>query len=195
MMSIKLRYFVLSALLVAASLPLNLYAVDIGEEAVSFEIQRDKWGLGIESSGSALTIIRPSENLLAGFPHSWAALTVHIPQTSILFGAGITGLVSSHYGINANLDLLLGAKSLTNWFELHIFLGLGASLYSLGEGKGIGLSAGLRLPLGMSFRPWNWLQIYLNLTPIVGAGLHLEDSVRLRIHLDGLLDLGVRFWF
>ncbi|MEM9423342.1 MAG: hypothetical protein AAF975_00975 [Spirochaetota bacterium] len=72
-------------------------------------------------------------------------------------------------------------------------MGAGAAFYSYYNG--IALSAGARLPLGMSFWLWSWFQIYLNATPTAGLGIGWERPVRVWIHLDSPIDLGLRLWF
>ena len=177
--------FVLSA-------SLQLFAVEVGRQNVSFERQRDKWGLGFKGGVGAAALL-PYTGIVAGFPDALPAITLHVPHTSFLFSTGIAGLGFGGYGINANVDFLLKALQATKWFELHIFLGAGGTFY--GYRKGIGMSAGLRVPLGMSFWLWEWFQIYLNVTPIAGLGIGLGNPPRLWFHIDGPIDLGVRFWF
>ncbi|MEM9424959.1 MAG: hypothetical protein AAF975_09270 [Spirochaetota bacterium] len=177
--------------LISSSLS-GLYAAGIGEEAVSFTGQKDKWGIGIEGGVNTGGLFS-SSGFLAGFPDAWVALSLHIPKTSMLLSGGLAGTAFGSYGINANMDIFMAATQPANWFELHLFLGFGATLYSYHNG--IGLSAGLRLPLGMSFWLWNWFEISLNVTPIVGLGLGVSDPIKFWLHLDAPLDLGVRFWF
>ncbi len=191
-MSAKQKYLCLSLLFVVAGSLSSLHAAGIGKEALSFQKQSGRWGLGIEG-GAGLGAIVPARQLIAGFPDAWLALTLHVPNVPVILSAGVTGLGFGGYGLNVNADFFMGSILLTNWFELHLFLGVGASIY--GYSNGTGLSAGARLPLGMSFWLWRWFQIYLNITPIVGLGIGLGKPLRPWIHLDAPIDLGVRFWF
>lgn len=165
----------------------------VGKEELSFQANKDKWGVGFYGGGGFSLFVADKNNFITGYPDANLALSLHFPKTPMLLSAGFIGTPASTYGVNVNLDFFLAGKSLAPWFELHILLGGAASLYSYAGD--LGLSTGVRLPLGMSFWIIDWFEVYLDLTPIVGVGFLIGPTPRVWLHLDAPISLGLRFWF
>ncbi|MDR0314019.1 MAG: hypothetical protein LBI14_10530 [Treponema sp.] len=128
-------------------------------------------GLGY---GAGLSLKLPS------LPIFW---TIGLP--SLKFGGGVFLLDVSgdYYMIDAQLVPSIGL----NWY---FGLGVGVTL-GIGGGQ-LGLGATLRVPVGISFQPFDLLEIYLQVVPNIGVWI----LPKFDFPYGGWgANLGVRFWF
>jgi len=76
-----------------------------------------------------------------------------------------------------------------NTLSFYVRVGIGASLWGFGDD--LGLAAGVRAPIGLSWRPIDLLEIFLQGVPQIGA--QIMPSIGLNWGIGG--NLGIRLWF
>ena len=84
---------------------------------------------------------------------------------------------------------LLNSAIITN-LNWYIRVGIGASLWGLDDT--IGLAAGVRVPIGLSWRPIPLIEIFLQALPQIS--LQVLPEINLWSNFFGA-NLGIRFWF
>jgi hypothetical protein len=131
-----------------------------------------------------------------GFGGTWgggtmggAALSLKIPSVPI-FWAVQAGFGSEQFWLNVTGDYYLIHNPLVSSIGLHWYFGLG-----LGVGLGIGdpfrLGAEFRVPVGLSWQPLDFLELYLQAVPSIGLRF-LGGPVGLWGGWGG--NFGLRFW-
>ncbi len=187
-----------------------------GAEQKAKTIWFDRMGLGLSYSGAVVTFDKDvntdigPDNKVNSFPNEISSISFHIPKTPIFLNFGIVGSKSLSYSRNLNdvfgndiggnlsIDFMLLSHFAAKWFELRLSLGTTTSIFSYDDGSLIGLSMGLRLPLGMSFwigKKTKVVEIFLQALPTLGFGLGFDKPIKSWLHLDTPAELGVRFWF
>ena len=182
---------------------------------------RNKTGLGAVysagTSGDGVTILGAtlfsggtSNDNITAFPNAESSISFHIPNTPIFLGAGIVGshallfsrsinkAFDKDVGGNFTIDFVLLSELPAKWFEVRLALGASTSLFSYNDGYLIGLSLGLRLPIGISFwigKKAKVVEIFLQAVPTIGFGIGFDNPAKGWFHVGSPLELGVRFWF
>ena len=93
----------------------------------------------------------------------------------------IDGLSASNnnFAVSGALDFMsLFHDEFVDTLSFYIRLGVGASLWtwSTAHSDGLGVAAGLRLPIGLSWRPIDLLELFVQLVPQVGLRFAGHDA-------------------
>ncbi|GHV73270.1 hypothetical protein AGMMS49940_05720 [Spirochaetia bacterium] len=127
---------------------------------------------------------------LGGSYTNWfgADFTLKIPKVPVFWtlGAGLNWLsVAGDYYF---IDKEFAPKIHLGWYlGAGAEVGLGFWGYNAGY---FGLAVGARVPIGLSWQPLDWLEVYLQVVP--GIGIQIVPPVDLYLPIGG--SLGVRFW-
>ncbi|MDR0598747.1 MAG: DUF3996 domain-containing protein [Treponema sp.] len=166
------------------------------------------WGVGVQG----------------GFDGGWigsdlgsgAALSLKIPYVPVFWAVNL-GLGSSHFRVGLSGDYYFIDKPLVPAANLHWFLGGGGWIhfysYSRTE-RGVdsnytSLAFGARVPIGLSWQPLPWLEVFADFAPSLGVAIDTDGKYKdgggteHKWHDGGVRfpaggwggDLGVRFWF
>jgi hypothetical protein len=130
------------------------------------------------------------------------ALSLKLKPVPVYWGIGL-GISSNWFGLNVTGDYYFIDRTLIPEINLSWFLGLGGYTgmwiwkddYRLGgagsDEPGMALTLGARLPVGLSWQPLNYLEVFLDVAPSLGLWV-----VPVRFpNWDVNIDLGARFWF
>ena len=134
-----------------------------------------------------------------GFSGSWGvkgglgngALSLKLPSLPI-FWAMRMDIVESYFGLGVSGDYYLIDSKLVPAFGLNWYLGVGGAL-GLSIGKDwLGLGIAARLPIGLSWQPIKFLEIFLQVVPSLGVSILPE----FHFPYGGWGgDIGIRLWF
>jgi hypothetical protein len=130
-------------------------------------------------------------------------LYLKIPRVPIywsIVGDSISrGTDHSAFELNVNGDYYIIDKTLAEDIGLGWFLGIGGYLDLYYRFSGISHSGtGARLPIGLSWQPLNFLEIFMDIAPNLGVRSYFGEGASKKIDFPAggwQGDLAVRFWF
>ena len=150
-------------------------------KAVASPVHPGGWGVGV-LWGSSID---------GNTFHNNAALSLKAPTMPVFWGIrlGLGDIVS--LGLQGDIYLIGGELTRT----LYWFLGVGA-YGNFWFGDEAAISFGARLPVGLSWQPLSFLEVFGNLAPQLGAHLYTGGGGGLTFPHGGIfgLELGVRVW-
>jgi|GEM_PF-5143415 len=165
-----------------------------------------KWAVGPEFGGGAIGALG-RWGWFGGLPWTWITVDLHIPGEPLgisMLGFSFTtwGWGWASFGLRAYMDwyFLFDENVGAEWFEIYIGLGVDMHLWF----PTIGLGAALRIPIGFTFWPLDWIEPYIQFTPKVGFALHhykggwnygYNSSTGFWFVFDIDVTIGLRFWF
>jgi len=116
---------------------------------------------------------------------------VNLAFSNVFLYIDAIGLGGNHMYVAGAVDFLsLLHNEFIPTLSFYIRVGIGAALWGFGDD--FGLAAGVRLPIGLSWRPIDLLEIFLQAVPQIG--LQIMPSVGLWNNWWGG-NLGIRLWF
>jgi hypothetical protein len=131
-----------------------------------------------------------------GWSGSWtggggggAALSLKIPGVPVFWAVQLGFPGNDYVWLNVAGDYYLIHNPLVSSIGLHWYFGLGLGV-GLGLGSSFHLGAEFRVPVGLSWQPLDFLELYLQAVPSIGA-LFIPD-VGIWGGWGG--NLGIRFW-
>jgi len=141
--------------------------------------------------------------------HTGLTFFLKAPQIPIYWGISADifdwrfGSNESYFGFSVTGDYFIIHQPLAQDIELSWFLGLGAyfgfwrNSWSTPDRSANFIDAGVRVPIGLSFMPLDFLEVFLSFAPSVGFYFHHRSYGRNDTGLGGGWqgDIGVRFWF
>jgi opacity protein-like surface antigen len=135
--------------------------------------------------------------VMAGWYGGWGsgglahtALSLKIPNVPIFWGANFS-FSSNHFSLGVFGDKYFIERVLVSDIGLHWYVGVGAWV-NLGFGDASDLSAGARLPIGLSWHMLDFLELFMDVAPSLGIKIIPE----IYFPAGGWpIELGVRFWF
>jgi len=172
-------------------LVLVLFAI-LATGTVFAEHPSDQWGVGAQfGSGGNWDRNKYGTDLQNG-----AALSLKIPKVPVFWAARFESYWSSTFmGISGDYYIL--DKTIVKDVNFGWYLGVGGGFNLLVSGSGAKLGdwfwAGVRVPVGLSIRPIDLLEIYLQAVPNIGFA-KTPDEFEAPYGGWGV-DLGIRFWF
>jgi hypothetical protein len=138
------------------------------------EHSSDKFGIGVQGGGGGG---------LGGY--YGGDLTLKFPKLPIFWGVNINGA-----GLGVSGDGYFIDKEFAPRAHLGVYVGGGIyGRFSIWKGWGE-LTVGAELPIGLSWQPLRFFELYLQAVPYVGVGIGNG------IWIDGFIggNLGLRFW-
>jgi hypothetical protein len=149
------------------------------------------WGIGVEgqynlawdgfdgAGGAALSLKAP------GLPIFWG---INLEIRNHLFGVSLTG---DYYFID---ELLVKNINFGWYFGFGLYGGMWR--YDYGAADWNSFRFGARLPIGLSWQPLKFLELFLDIAPSLGMGIYTGNySDDFHFPEGGLgLDFGIRFW-
>jgi hypothetical protein len=124
-----------------------------------------------------------------GFPLGGPAISLKIPSVPIFWGAKF-GFGANYFGLGVTGDYYLIDKTLADEIKLGWYLGLGGFV-GLGfhnwETSSVNykyhysynnVSFGARLPIGLSWQPVKFLEVFMDVAPALGVGIMIDSSTR-----------------
>ena len=131
-----------------------------------------------------------------GGTYGGAALALKIPNLPVYWGIDFDLYGDSYFRVGVTADFLniFGGKFIPciGWYwDLGAFAGLG-----FGNDR-MDIDIGVRLPLGLTFQPIEWFEIFLAWVPSIGVGIRtrLHNDDRAYLYGGWPFELGIRFWF
>ena len=122
-----------------------------------------------------------------GWGHS--AFSLKIPNVPIFWAINL-GFNSKYFNLGVSGDIYLYERELVAAINLHWMVGLGAWV-NLGFGDAKGFELGGRLPIGVSWHIFNFLELFADVAPSLGFKI-VPDFY---FPAGGWsLEIGVRFW-
>lgn len=105
----------------------------------------------------------------------------------VSFGNGI--------GINGHFEKYMIHHGINEWFFLYLGLGAGLNYMNANGAGGWDINATFNVPLGMRFLPEGWIDIFLELVPVIGMATSNANN-NTNIGFAGGLNanFGIRFW-
>jgi hypothetical protein len=158
------------------------------------------WGLGLGAQYGAAWD-HPSEG-----GARWS-LYVKAPKLPVYWSVNLdfeSGTGYSYFGLNLNGDYYIIDQTLVSDIGLGWFLGLGGYLrfnnysYDLSDYSYFGIGAGARLPIGLSWQPLDFLEVFLDIAPSLGFVANIGDYAPDKFDFPAggwQGDFGIRFWF
>jgi len=138
------------------------------------------WGIGIQGGG------------IGNWGGGWfggAALSLKVPSLPIFWAIDFAG-GNNYFMLGVSGDYYLVHSALVPAINLDWYLGIGAYV-TLGLGGYDFFGVGGRVPIGLSWQPINFLEVYLQLVPSIGAGFS-SSNFGLGGGFGG--NIGIRFW-
>ena len=129
-----------------------------------------------------------------------AALSLKAPQLPIYWGAQL-GFRSHYFSFGLTGDYYVLDRPLVRDINLGWYLGVGGFFdfgsYSAGGYGWNYLDLGARVPIGLSWQPLRWLEVFGEAAPGLGLGLFFGDFAGDAAELFWAFNvaIGVRFWF
>ncbi|MDR3341995.1 MAG: hypothetical protein LBT14_04260 [Treponema sp.] len=147
----------------------------------------DGWGIGVQVGG--------------GNSGGGAALSLKIPALPIFWAVNL-GFNSYYFGLGVSGDYYFIDKELVPAIKLGWYWGVGGYVglgfwdddHGPGYGNddgGMSLALGVRSPIGLTWQPLKFLEVFLQAVPSIGLGI--VPGVGLDWGIGG--NLGIRFWF
>jgi hypothetical protein len=111
-------------------------------------------------------------------------LSLKIPSIPVFWGVGV-GFGSKYFSLDVTGDFYIIDRKLVPEANLHWFWGFGGFFdFRSYNDKWYGnnysytdLALGARMPIGISWQPINWFEVFLNGAPSVGLGFWGEGKV------------------
>jgi len=126
----------------------------------------------------------------SGF-HPNAALSLKIPSLPIFWAIRLD-IEDGYFGLGVSGDYYFIDSALVPSIKLHWYLGGGASLGLSFTEEWLGLGIAARLPIGLSWQPIPFLEVFLQIVPSLGVAIlpefHFPSG-----GFGG--DFGIRIWF
>jgi hypothetical protein len=151
-----------------------------------------KWGVGL---------IGQHHNTWGnGWGGYWGySLSLKAPQLPIFWGVNLR-IEDNYFGINLSGDKYLYDELLVKDIGLGWFLGVGgyAGIHSYsGFIDYLLLDLGVRVPIGLSWIPAPFFELFIDVVPSLGIGIGFGDAPDKINFPQGSLgaELGIRFWF
>jgi hypothetical protein len=161
----------------------------------------DGWGIGVGFHGG-----------YGGAGLYGAALSLKAPQLPIYWGIQLS-LYNHYFGLGITGDYYVFDRPLVRDINLGWYLGVGG-FFGFGhysekrsiagikyQASWTSLNVGVRVPVGLSWQPLKWLEVYTGIAPGLGLGFYVagEDdggSAKSGAYFHWAFDveLGVRFW-
>jgi hypothetical protein len=148
------------------------------------------WGIGLEGQ---YNLAWDGFNGAGG-----VALSLKAPKLPVFWGINLE--FRNHlFGISATGDYYFIDKTLIKDINLGWYLGLGGygGLWRYNNSASwTSFRFGARMPIGLSWQPLNFLELFLDVAPSLGVGLYMGDhDKKFNFPEGGLgLDFGIRFW-
>jgi len=141
----------------------------------------DKFGIGV----------------MAGWYGGWGsgglahtALSLKMPNAPVFWGINLN-FSSGHFNLGISGDKYFIERALISGVGLHWYVGLGAWA-NVGFSSGtVDLSAGARLPIGLSWHMFSFLELFMDVAPSLGVRI----IPKFDFPAGGWpIELGVRLW-
>jgi hypothetical protein len=152
----------------------------------AFAEHPDGWGLGAGYQGAG-SFSNPGYN--NGF-----SIFLKAPQLPV-YWAFSGSIRSGVTWITLTGDYYFIDKTLVPEINLGWFLGVGGYGRVLINSGNFALDLGVRVPIGLSWQPMDFLEVFADFAPSIGIWLGLGDNGGLDIGGGWQFDIGVRFWF
>lgn len=136
------------------------------------------WTLNLLASatgGPGVTIALPRAN-----PFFRAPLVINVGFPAIGTQVFLLGFTVDFWAINQSLVSFI-----------NVYVGPGLFLNVAATGGNAKVALGGRVPIGLNIKPFNWLELFLELAPALGVVI--ADPVTANFLLQGAF--GIRFWF
>jgi hypothetical protein len=138
-----------------------------------------RWGWGWDLAGSGI---------------GGAALSLKAPSAPVYWGLSL-GIRDHYFGLAATGDYYLIDQTLISGVNFGWYLGLGGFVSFDSWRNFSAFAAGVRLPIGISWRPVDVVELFLDVAPGLGLGAYFGDKSGLYFPAgDFPLELGLRFW-
>jgi len=124
-------------------------------------------------------------------------LNLKFPSLPIFFYIDTVAGSNNYFSISGAGDFYFIHNSLVKEAGLHWYLGFGVGVSLWGFNDTLGLAAAARLPIGLSWQPVNFLEIFLQIVPQIGARFIGSDNGGSGFGLGGNFwcgNLGLRIW-
>jgi hypothetical protein len=123
-----------------------------------------------------------------------AALSLKAPSVPVYWGFSL-GIRDHYFGITATGDYYIIDQTLIPRANFGWYWGLGGFVSFHFRENFSAIAAGLRLPIGISWRPVDVLELFLDVAPELGLGTYFGSTSGLYFPAGEFpLDLGLRFW-
>jgi hypothetical protein len=150
------------------------------------------------------------------------AVSLKIPSVPIFWGARF-GFGTHYFGLGVTGDYYFIDKTLAEEIKLGWYLGaggfLGMGFYNWDESNPTwkyhysynNINLGVRVPIGLSWQPFKFFEVFMDVAPALGLGINIDSSTRettngvkdnnwkseytgARLYWDVGFTLGARFW-
>lgn len=122
-------------------------------------------------------------------------LTIALPRANPFFRAplvinvGFPVIGTQVFALAFTVDFWAINQSLVSF--INVYLGPGLFLAVTAAGGNAVVNLGGRVPIGLNIKPFNWLELFLELAPALG--IVIADPLTANFLLQGAF--GIRFWF
>ena len=126
------------------------------------------------------------------------SLFIKAPQSSIYWGisADVLHLNDSRFWVSLTGDHYLIDSTLIPNLNLGFFLGIGVYFKFDHYGSTYnGIDLGVRVPIGLSWQPIDWFEVFFDVAPSIGFYSHFGNTSKVGIGGGWQGDIGIRFWF
>jgi len=123
-------------------------------------------------------------------------VTFKIPSIPVFFVIDFFDITTTSFGLSGAGDYYLFHNEIVNPLDWYFGIGVGVSFWN--SSNSAGLAAAIRAPLGLSWQPINFLELYLQAVPQVGLRFFGNDGNNSGFGLWSNFwcgNLGIRFWF
>jgi hypothetical protein len=123
-----------------------------------------------------------------------ATLSLYIPGVPVYWGVSFSGGWGFGIGLSADFWHIIDNKPLVPDIGLSWFI-RGGAYGKFFSSFWWGLEFGVRVPIGLSWKPTDLIELFFDIVPSIGIGIWpgFYMPVRFGGGIDG--ELGIRFWF
>jgi hypothetical protein len=145
----------------------------------------DGWGIGVLGRwGWGWT----------GGSNAGAALSLKAPPVPVYWGLSL-GINDGYFGLTATGDYYIIDQTLISGANFGWYLGVGGAFFLHFWDNYSAFAVGVRVPIGLSWRPVDVLELFLDIAPSLGIGAYFGDKSEAYFPAGEFpLELGLRVW-
>ena len=149
----------------------------------AFADHPDGWGIGVMGSYDM--------GFIGGYHGNYGpALSIKFPKLPVYWGIGM-GFGWHGFRLGVTGDYYIIDKTFAPDIGLGWYFGVGGFVnMHFWSGWG-GIDFGVRVPVGLSWMPINWLELFIDIAPSLGVGIYNGAGFYFGLPLG----IGARFWF